>query len=131
MLMPKSICFTIDVEPDFGINDTAQYHGIRNLAKLEVVVRKYQLRITAFVTGKTLEDSPEVLDYLKSMRAEIEQHSYSHDVDEHRRSRIKDIEKGIETHETILGKTPLGYRAPQGIITKEEALFLRENGVIA
>jgi polysaccharide deacetylase len=126
--MNKVICFTIDVEQDFGgllVKDV--YFGKRDLLKLETIVRKYNLKLTAFATGKTLEENPDVLDSLKSMRAEIEQHSYSHPIGH--QSKIEDIKKGLETHEQLLGCKPLGYRAPLGIITKKEALFLEKMGI--
>jgi hypothetical protein len=126
--MYKTICFTIDIEPDFGgllVNDV--YFGIKELPKLERIVKKYDIKLTAFVTGKTLEDSPRVLDSLQYMRSEIEQHSYLHKINDH--SKINDIEKGIEIHEKLLGHTPLGYRAPQGIIRREEASFLESRGI--
>jgi peptidoglycan/xylan/chitin deacetylase (PgdA/CDA1 family) len=61
------------------------------------------------------------------MKAEIEQHSYSHQVGF--LSKIDDIKKGIKAHEKIIGSPPMGYRAPQGIITEKEALFLEDNGI--
>jgi hypothetical protein len=97
------------------------------LPKLERIVKKYDLKLTAFATGKTLEENSDVLDSLKSMKSEIEQHSYYHEVGH--LSKIDDIQKGIKTHEKLLGNPPVGYRAPQGIITKKEALFLEENGI--
>jgi Polysaccharide deacetylase len=126
--MKKTVCLTIDVEPDFGgllIKDN--YFGMKDLSKLERIVRKYNLKLTAFLTGKTLEDNPDILKHLKSMKCEIEQHSYSHQIGHD--SKVKDIEKGIETHERIVGSSPIGYRAPQGIITQKEALFLESKGI--
>jgi Polysaccharide deacetylase len=125
--MHKTICFTIDVEPDFGGLVNHVYFGIKQLPKLEAIVKRYNIKLTAFVTGKTLEDNPDVLELLQSMRSEIEQHSYLHEINH--RSKIKDIEKGIKIHEKLLGSTPLGYRAPQGIITRDEALFLESKGI--
>jgi peptidoglycan/xylan/chitin deacetylase (PgdA/CDA1 family) len=128
--MSKTVCFTIDVEPDFGgmsTDGTISYFGIDNLLKLHDIVRRYGIRITAFVTGKTLEDNSQVLDILHSMDAEIEQHSYSHSIGN--KSKLKDIEKGIETHKKIVGRPPLGYRAPQGKIRKEEIRVFERNKI--
>jgi hypothetical protein len=126
--MNKVICFTIDVEPDFGgLLDEDMYFGIDNLKRLIEIVRKYNIKITAFVTGKTVEDRPIVIDLLQEIDAEIEQHSYNHQVGHG--SKLKDIEKGIESYEKTFGKPPNGYRAPQGIITKEEISFLQHAGV--
>jgi hypothetical protein len=126
--MKKTVCFTIDVEPDFGGLLTKDvYFGKNDLPKLERIIRKYNIKLTAFATGKTLEENPDILESLRSMKAEIEQHSYSHQIGHF--SKITDIEKGIQTHEKLVGVPPLGYRAPQGIITQEEALFLDNSGI--
>ena len=126
--MKKTVCFSIDVEPDFaGLLPREQYCGKNDLYKLGHIVKKYNLKLTAFATAKTLEENTDILETLQSMRAEIEQHSYSHQIGHH--SKIKDIEKGIEIHRKILGTSPIGYRSPQGIITKQEAIFLEKMGI--
>jgi peptidoglycan/xylan/chitin deacetylase (PgdA/CDA1 family) len=126
--MKKTVCFTIDVEPDFaGILEADVYNGKSDLPKLERIVRKYGIKLTAFVTGKTLEENPDILESLKSMNAEIEQHSYAH-LTTHG-PKFKDIEEGIRVHEKLVGKSPLGYRAPQGVITQEEVRFLEHMGI--
>jgi hypothetical protein len=126
--MEKTICLSIDVEPDFGnLLTKDQYYGKNHLSTLKRIVEEYDLKITAFITGKTLEDNPDIIDSLKSMRAEIEQHSYLHLTS--RDSKIKDITQGIETHKRLLGTLPTGYRAPKGIINKQELLYLEKCGI--
>jgi peptidoglycan/xylan/chitin deacetylase (PgdA/CDA1 family) len=124
----RIISFTIDVEPDFGgLLPYNFYYGLSNLKKLAKIVNKYDLKITAFVTGRTLEENPHVLEILNSIKAEIGQHSYDHQVGHG--SKIHDIRKGIETHHKIVGLSPAGYRAPQGIISKDEAHFLENMNI--
>lgn len=124
----KTICLTIDIEPDFGgLAGHQYYYGKHYLTKLKGLLDRHELKLTAFVTGKTLEDNPEIVDLLKTMDAEIEQHSYSHMVSHG--DKIDDIEKGIETHRRVVGTTPYGYRSPQGIINKKEALYLEKAGL--
>src|SRR5437867_6505188 len=114
--MKNEVCFTIDVEPDFGgLLTKDMYYGKTDLQKLESIVKKYGISLTAFATGKTLEDNPDVLRSLMNMNAEIECHSYSHHVGHE--SKIDDINLGIKIHEKLTVYAPLGYRAPQGIIT--------------
>jgi hypothetical protein len=126
--MKRTICLTIDVEPDFGgLLAKDLYCGMNDLRKLDRIVKKYNLKLTAFVTGKSLEDNPDILKQLKSMKCEIEQHSYSHQIGHH--SKINDIKNGIKIHEKIVGNPPHGYRAPQGIITQKEVLFLESMGI--
>jgi peptidoglycan/xylan/chitin deacetylase (PgdA/CDA1 family) len=124
----NTVCLTIDVEPDFGgLSGPNYYFGKYHLSKLKEIINRYDLRITAFVTGKTLEDNPDILDSLRSMNAEIEQHSYAHQV--RGKNKISDIQKGIEVHKKITGNLPIGYRSPQGVITKSEILFLEKMGI--
>lgn len=125
----KAVCFTIDVEPDYGglLNENV-YSGLNYLPKLESIVSKHGIKITAFITGKTLEDNPDLVRSLLSMNAEMEQHSYQHQVGHG--SKSDDILKGIETHRRILGKNPIGYRSPQGIITKESLQLLESQGIL-
>ena len=126
--MEKVVCFSIDVEPDFGsLLSKDLYYGKHHLSTLKRIVDEYDLKITAFVTGKTLEDNPDIIDSLRSLRAEIEQHSYFHMSG--RDSKIKDIAQGIEAHKRLLGTLPIGYRAPKGIITKQELLYLEKSGI--
>ena len=122
------LCLTIDVEPDFGgLLASDYYYGKDHLHKLKDIVEKYDLALTVFVTGKTLEDNPDIYDLLASMNAEVQQHSYSHQVGHE--SKLSDIKKGIEIHEELIGVKPIGYRAPQGIITKDEAVYLSKEGI--
>jgi hypothetical protein len=126
--MKKDVCFTIDVEPDFGgLLKKDYYYGKDDLDKLESIVKKNNIKLTAFVTGKTLEDNPDILSSLDSMKAEIECHSYSHRIGHE--SKVDDIERGIKTYENLMGHLPSGYRAPQGIITKKEALLLESKNI--
>ena len=126
--MSKTICFTIDIEPDFGGLLTKDvYFGLKDLPKLENLINRYEIKLTAFVTGKTLDDNPSLIDRLLALDVEIEPHSYYHRVEQG--SKIDDIEKGINAYVRVLGKGPLGYRAPQGIITIPEIDFLMGKGV--
>lgn len=126
--MKRHICYTIDVEPDFGgLLAKDEYFGIDNLKRLSEIISYYDLKVTAFVTGKTLVEMPRTMDSLLEMKAEIEQHSYSHQIGS--KVKLKDIEKGIESYEKIFGRPPNGYRAPQGIISSEEIDLLRRRCV--
>jgi hypothetical protein len=48
--MKKNICFTIDIEPDFsGLLKKDLYFARQNLIKLENIVKKNDIKLTAFV----------------------------------------------------------------------------------
>lgn len=124
----KTICFTVDIEPDFGgLTSRRSYYGVEDLPILVSIVKRNNIKITAFVTGKTLEDNTGVLEILKNMDAEVEQHSYAHNFSHGQK--IDDMEKGIKVHEKIFGRKPAGYRAPGGIITRQEIHALDKFGI--
>jgi len=125
--MSKNICFTIDIEPDYGgLLKTDQYEGLKDLPKILEIIKKYDLKVTCFVTGKTFEDNDSLIDILREMESEIEQHSFSHKIGN--KNWQDDIEKGFYSHAKIVGKKPIGYRSPQGIIFKEQIDFLEKLG---
>jgi Polysaccharide deacetylase len=124
----KAICFTVDIEPDFGgLTSQTSYYGVDNLPRLVSIVKRNNVKLTAFITGKTLEDNTGVLDILKDMDAEVEQHSYAHNVGYGQK--IDDMEKGIKIHEKFFGTKPAGYRAPEGIITRQDIHALEKFGI--
>ena len=67
------------------------------------------------------------IEFFEINESRIEQHSYFHSTS--RDSKIKDIAPGIEAHKRLLGTLPVGYRAPRGIITKQELLYLERSGI--
>lgn len=126
--MKKIACITLDVEKDYG-----QEHIkgkfivdeilIREQDQLKRLFHPLNLKPTAFVVGKVLEENPSIVDALKMANFELGLHSYSHDL---KRDPAVDVCKGVEAYKDAVGRNPIGYRAPQGVITPQEVEILRE-----
>lgn len=129
--MSRIACFTLDLEADYaGITPTASFDSLDRTEKFEEMVKKYDLKLTTFVTGAILDRHHPVLDRLKALGSRFETHSYSHPLKISPREKIADIERGIEAYERYFGERPAGYRAPQGIISMDEIRFLSEQGLL-
>lgn len=129
--MKRIACFTLDIEPDYGQDHILTQHLvdeilIQNEESLGRLFKPLDIKLTAFVVGKTLEENPHILESFRKANAEVELHSYSHLMS---RDREADVTRGIDVFEDVVGHVPLGYRAPQGAISQEELSILDRNEV--
>ena len=113
----KIICYTLDLERDYaGVVPVETYETLSRHTGLEQfadLVRRRDLRLTVFATGKVLEQHGEAVAYLQQMGAEIELHGYDHVLDS--ALAVREMQKGIAAYRSFFGKGPLGYRAPGGM----------------
>lgn len=112
-----SVCLTLDVEADYGRTATV---GILNrVGSCFDWIRAENVPVTAFVTGRILEQGHPILDRLAAAGASVELHGYAHDAAEFGTmfaSHAEEIERGTAAHVRRLGRPPVGYRAPAGVI---------------
>jgi len=120
MKSQKLICFTLDLEKDYGRFDT--YHSFKNIDLLLDLFKKYNLKLTVFTTGKVLEEQSSIIERLKELPIEFALHSYSHQVEKKNDFAFKcqEIVKAKQAYEKYFGQSSLGYRAPQGFISQAE-----------
>ena len=121
----KKFCFvSIDVEHDLDKPDSFQ--GVENLDNILSVLKKHKVEATLFVTGKILEKYHDLIsEWAKDY--EIGCHNYIHapldrmDLLE----REKQLKRFVRVYESILGKLPKGFRAPQNIIDNKQFEMLQ------
>ena len=120
MVEQKPIYYTLDLEHDYaGPAPFRSHETLSNLSLLDelaTIITKNNIRLTVFVTGKTLEEKPESVDFFRKIGAEFELHGYEHtwiDPDF-----VQEVEKGVRAYQAFFGRKPLGYRS-QGGITSE------------
>ncbi|MHA1409203.1 MAG: polysaccharide deacetylase family protein [Candidatus Odinarchaeia archaeon] len=127
--MNKIACFTLDVERDYGQERIRGRYLIDELLVEEDRFKRLfdplEIKLTAFIVGELIEETPEIVDSLNAANAELGLHSYSHEMD---RDRILDIEKGVKVFDDVVGRRPIGYRAPQGVLNSDEVCCLDEYG---
>lgn len=124
----KYLCLTLDLEKDYGRINT--YHSAGNIKPLLELLKKYGQKLTVFVAGEILDTHPKIIELFKDYSCEFELHSYSHAAENKRSTeeKIQEIKKAKESYLVYFKKSPLGYRAPQGIISEPEIETLCAEG---
>ena len=112
-------CLTLDIECDYGsLLDEPRYEGLNHINVLVNFFEEKKMPLTCFVQGSILEAYPAIIEQLATLDVEFELHSYSHPKPSKMNAKFE-ISKGKEAYESFFGRTPMGYRAPSGVIGKE------------
>ena len=117
MSQSRFVCYTLDLEHDYaGVAPVETYETLTRLSELErlsTIVRRHGLKLTAFATGRFLEQQRDAVLFFQELGAEVELHGYNHPM--HKPDFVAEAEWGVAAYRTFFGKTPLGYRSPGGI----------------
>jgi len=120
-------CLTLDLEQDYGRIDA--YNCFAHVDKLCEVLIKHEAKLTTFIVGKILDERHEIINKLTQFGTDFALHSYSHNLVEYQDTE-KEIKRSKKAYENHFGHAPLGYRAPQGRISKAHFKVLREEGFV-
>lgn len=124
----KLACFTLDLEPDHcDLVNGYHYESFRGADSLLEVLKEEGVPLTVFATGKVLDERLDTALLFARAGAEMALHSYSH---KRTAGGVGEIEKGIEAYRRSLGTGPRGYRAPLGMISRQEIEFLSDEGFL-
>jgi hypothetical protein len=127
----KYAVITLDVERDYGLD----YINSRNLIDKILldnsnwhpdIFGDTEVKVTTFVVGKIINETPNIIDSLLAYDVDLALHSFDHKLQS---PSTDNISEGISIFRKYVRKTPLGYRAPQGLIKKEDLRILQEKGV--
>jgi len=129
--MSRTVSYTLDLEPDYaGVAPRETYDALYDekiLARLERLVTDSRIKLTVFATGKLIAERPDRIDFFRSLGAEVELHGYGHAM--FGADPLEEARRGLAEYRTHLCKTPLGYRAPGGVIDARLFQYLSEEGV--
>lgn len=124
----KIVCLTLDVEQDFGeLLDEPTYEALDYIPNLVKLLEDKGIPLTCFVQGSLLETHAAQIEKLFTLDVEFELHSYSH----HKPSELDvefEIRRGAEAYRGFFRKDPMGYRAPLGVINRENYEILVTHG---
>jgi peptidoglycan/xylan/chitin deacetylase (PgdA/CDA1 family) len=112
-------CVTLDIEPDIG-DHKRQLRMFQDdtLANRYIdIVRRQNVKVTGYVVTSLLREYGTAFRQLgERVPIEFDLHSHTHD---HKSACSRDeIEKALYTYQAFWGTTPLGYRAPYGLIDR-------------
>jgi len=124
------LCLTVDVESDYGRADT--YEVLNRAAPFFEWIQKDHIPITAFVVGRLFQQGHPIIETLLKAGASLGVHGFSHSPDTFssmQSSHADEIQKGVEAFERRVGRKPSGYRAPAGVISRDDVLLLNRLGL--
>jgi len=124
----KTAFFTLDLEPDHcDLVEGNPYESFLGIDEIIRVTEAGGVPLTVFVTGRVFDERPDAVRRFVDAGAEIELHGYSHKRTE---GGVHAIERGLDAYRRMLGRSPLGYRAPLGMISDTEIACLAREGFL-
>lgn len=127
---PIRVSLTIDVEWDYARSES---HSIlEHTQPFFQWLREEQIPLTAFVTGHLLKQGHPVIDSLQAAGVPIGVHGFEHKTASlgTMNTRHEDeIRQGIDAYVKQIGRLPAGYRAPAGIVSREDIVLLGKLGL--
>lgn len=130
-MIHRQACITLDLEPDHaGRSKEERYDAWArsNIQELMTVLQQHHVPLSAFVVGKSIKKNSDIITYLVHRKTEFYLHSYSHDLN--KPDSVTEISRGVKVFRAFFRTPPLGYRAPEGRISKEGYAILKKHGFI-
>ena len=126
----NQIAFSIDVEPDLR---TGLFKGIsEGLYRLELLMDKYGIKPTLFVTCDCIEKFPSLFRRFKNKGWEISLHGYRHVRFDELSFEQKEanLKKSIACFKKYLKIKPLGFRAAQHSLDEDTLKLLKKYKIV-
>jgi peptidoglycan/xylan/chitin deacetylase (PgdA/CDA1 family) len=127
----KLACITLDFEKDYDdfIGEFNILHSNKkDISKLINLNKKLKIPLSTFIRTDILVDHPESIPILKELAQDFHSHSHTHSTKKFE-SQIE-ILKTVETFKKVFKVPPKGYRAPLGVLYKDDISLLKKNGFL-
>jgi peptidoglycan/xylan/chitin deacetylase (PgdA/CDA1 family) len=125
----RLFAMTLDLESDFSGALHREYALLRQPQRVERLLGGLKERgvpLSAFVVGELLERFPELIELFVNYGTEFHCHSYGHDPED--TDSGAEIKRARDAYVQYFGSSPLGYRAPDGRISRDGIAQLGAHG---
>jgi peptidoglycan/xylan/chitin deacetylase (PgdA/CDA1 family) len=85
---------------------------------------KHGVKSTFFVLASLLEEHPTLARNIEAKGHEVGMHAYNHLEFTRHEDFIRDLQRGLEVFQGIMGKTPAGYRHPYFMVNQKKLVTL-------
>lgn len=111
----KLACITLDLEDDWYFEEPSYNHLTFDYIDDYIsLLSELQVPVSVFVVGRTIEEHPDGIKKIQSdIDSEFHLHSYRHDLSKSY-PLDEELRLGSKAFESFFGKSPKGYRSPQG-----------------
>ena len=115
-----------------GFKTMAEFGVKKGLDRVLSVLDTYHVKATVFVPGKVAEEYPDAMKKIVEHGHEIGVHGYEHEnfalLPEEKQKEA--MEKSVEAVKEVCGVTPVGFRAPEGELTRRTLKIAKEAGIV-
>ena len=113
----SKLMLTFDYEGAWGMPGSALFNQVKTTGQILALLRKHQAKAVFFVTGKLVEEYPELICAMAKDGHEVGLHGYSHehqhDLNTHQLVLLLgNLAKTSQQIEQLTGHKPKGYRSP-------------------
>jgi len=125
-----TVYLTLDFECDFGTAlEKNRYEAVEHIGGLVQVLEEYDVPLTAFTQTELLDVKPEVVEELRESTSEVAFHPHSHTHKPREATSIaEEVAQSTNRYEDFFGKSPSGYRFPNGNIKEADYELLADYG---
>ena len=130
----KLAVISLDFEEDYG-GRVNQFNLINMKKELEDLIKlksKLKFEISTFIQLNLIEKNNDNLNTLKLISNDFHAHTYSHKISNFElngsKARERDIFKSYEVFAKIFNYSPIGYRAPQGVLKENDFFSIQRAG---
>ncbi|PHQ40805.1 hypothetical protein Z052_18210 [Halorubrum sp. C191] len=124
------IYLTVDYECDYGTALTENSYGaLEETPWLASLIEELEIPLTCFVQTRVFDERPEQVEQLRSASSPVTFHPHSHSHRPRDETDIgNEISKATAAYEDFFGRSPVGYRFPNGNVRSTDYELLAENG---
>ena len=115
-----------------GVLSKGTYGARVGVWKILELLREEELTATFFVPGMIAEQYPQHVNAIANAGHEIAHHGYTHTAPDPADPALveREIEEGLDALHRVVGIRPVGYRAPDGMISDLALRLLTERGFV-
>lgn len=126
----KYACFTIDYEMDHGdrLGTLNTIKNPDNIIKFIQFFKDLDIPLSAFISTRILLKHPKSFEIIKKIAVDYHSHSHTHATKKDRFDSVYEISESRKVFEGFFGYSPLGYRAPRGVLYKNDINILKDHG---
>jgi peptidoglycan/xylan/chitin deacetylase (PgdA/CDA1 family) len=127
----KLACITLDFEKDYD-DFIGEFNILKSnkkdILKLKNLNKKLKIPLSTFIRTDILIDHPQSIPIIKELAQDFHSHSHTHTTQKFNSQ--SEILKSIETFKKVFKIPPKGYRAPLGVLYKEDISLLKKHGFL-
>lgn len=127
---PNVAALTCDIEQDFGgrIGTCELLEDRTYMDELMNNCTSLNIPLSGFIVTDILQKKYGILDSLRDHSIDLHAHSALHDTKNYHENSAEEIRDSYSAFTSYFGHAPLGYRAPQGVLYREDIDVLKSTG---